>query len=211
MKKKVIHNEIKNLYSRHFPEAREKNQRWKWPLWKTDESYLRYYNITPTFILEVKLRVSAWITHNVSPCSSCCIFSPSLLRANFVSLSVSCTCSLTRILLLSCHACSSFYSVFSKGRSNGPPLSQNSLLGFSSFLHVRAPVLASRDQTLCAVSDETHETATVELDPAKWKSVGFVGRSYVTRSEIAEYFAQLGIQGKCYAILWSYKNIVLSK
>lgn len=37
-------------------------------------SYLRYYNITPTFILEVKLRISAWITHNVSPCSSCCIF-----------------------------------------------------------------------------------------------------------------------------------------
>lgn len=48
-------------------------------------------------------------------------------------------------------------------------LSQNLLLGFSSFLRVRTPVLASRDQTLCAVSDETHETATVELDSGEVK------------------------------------------
>lgn len=161
---------MRNLYSQYFHEAREKNQRRRWPLWETDESYLRYYNITPTFILEVKLRVSAWITHNVRPCSFRCIFFPLLLRANFVSLSLHRTCSLTRILLLSCHACSSFCSVLSEGRSNGPPLSQNPLLGFSSFLHARTPVLASRDQTLSAVSDETHETATVGLDPAKWKS-----------------------------------------
>lgn len=113
-------------------------------------SYLRYYNITPTFILEVKLRISAWITHNVSPCSSCCIFFPLLLRANFVSFSLYRTCSLTHNLLLSCHACSSFCSVLSEGRSNGPPLSQNPLLGFSSFLRARTPELASRDQTLSA-------------------------------------------------------------
>lgn len=70
----------------------------RWPLWKTDESRLRYYNITPTFILEVKLRVSTWIAHT-QRVSSSLLFALAFFffctplsfsdHANFVSLSPS--------------------------------------------------------------------------------------------------------------------------
>lgn len=128
-----------------------KNGRRGWPLLKTDESRLRYYNIAPTFILEVKLRTS--VTRNVPLCCALHFFSLRLHELRF-TFSVSRTCSHARTLLLSrlTLARLSFYSV-SEEQSNGPPLAESSLSGFSSFL--RTSMLASRDQTPFVVGSET--------------------------------------------------------
>lgn len=141
----------------------EENQRRGWPLWKTDESYLRYYNITPTFILEVKLCVSTSVTHNVSPSLPCIfsLFSLFFFSARTLFHFLCLALALTRTFLLSCHACSSLFIASSpkSGSPNGPTLAESSFSGFSSFL--RTSVLASRDQTPFVVGSETRETAAL--------------------------------------------------
>jgi len=172
---------VVNLYF-HSEESKTEG----WPLWKNDESPLRYYNITPTFILEVKLRVSTSHTHNVFFLTYSAFFFLSG-STNFVSLSLSRTCSHAHSLTFLSRLARLFLQrLLREKQPNRPPLAESSLSG--SFLRARTPVLASRDQTLSVVGSETRET--VALHTAKWKSVGFVG-SYVTRSKIAKYFAEL--------------------
>jgi len=119
------------------------------PLWKTDESHLRYYNITPTFILEVKLRVFISISHTMFFPVFAPHFFPLLrlheLRFTFCVLTL---CSHAHSLTFLSRLLIFFYSVFSEERSNGllaESSSQDFLLFFalvrpSSLLVTNRPV-----------------------------------------------------------------------
>lgn len=90
---------------------------------------------------------------------ACPAFFFSLRLHELCSLSLSLAFALTRTLLLSCHACSSFFIASSPKSSRMDrllwnPLSQDFLLFF-----VR--LLAPRDQTLFVVGSETRETAAL--------------------------------------------------
>jgi len=105
-----------------------KNQRRKGGHFARTTSHpLNTNNITPTFILEVKLRVSTSHTHNVFfPTYSAFFFLFAAARTSFHFLCLA--LALTRTHLLSCHALLVFfYSVFSEKSSRMDRLSRNPL------------------------------------------------------------------------------------
>lgn len=136
--------------------------------------------------LKFELRVSASVTHiNVSLCSSSnfVLFfflasrtsathtARELCAFHFLRLIYTLP-SLTRILLLSCHACSSLAASSPReGRSKRTAYSrEKSFLGI--FLRFFALALASRDQTRNRQRDETHtkqRTVAIVLQPHQMK------------------------------------------
>lgn len=158
------------------------------PLWKTDESHLRYYNITYFHSWSQTLCLHFGLTHNVSLCLPR-IFFLFCGCTNFVSLSVSSHFALTRTLLLSCHACSSLFIASSpkSGRMelSGNPLFRIFFFSSRSYVHARF----SWPNALCRRQRNT------------WNSHAALGRVKirhirrtivrVTRPKIVKYFAEL--------------------
>jgi len=163
-----------------------------WPLWKNDESPLKYYNITPTFILEVKLRVSTSHTHNVFSLLTLHFFLFAAARTSFHFLCLA--LALTRTHLLSCHALLvSFYSVFSERSSRMDRLSRNPLslrIFFSSRPYARARF--SWPNALCRRQWDTWNSRVAHGE----MKIRRICRTNRTRSKIAKYFAELCVQWK---------------
>lgn len=124
---------------------------------------------------------------------------PFFLRPRELCLTFSVALARTRILLLSCHACTSV--IASLPKSEWTVFSSSRGIFSQDFLFF--PLVLASLATKRLLSSATRHVKLHRLHSAEWKSIGLVRRSYVTPSKIAEY-SKLTESSCSFMTAWKY-------